>query len=303
MAKKIIINAAITGSYAMPSINPNVPITPKQIADQAVEAAEAGAAVVHIHVRNPETGEPVNNVDLMEEVYNDIKSRCDAIICPTTGGVLGSSLKDRLAPVARLRPEIASFNCGTMNSCVSRMADKIKNPKYDWEIPYLLSTYNNYAVNTFASMEEYLVTFNEYGTKPECEVYDVGHLNQLAYFIKKGLLKTPVHLSFITGVMGGIPATLEYLQMLLNAARREIGEGNFTWSTNGAGKDQFNMCVGAVIMGADTVRVGLEDNMYLGKGVLAKSNAEQVVKMRKFIDLLDREIATPDEARVALGLK
>ena len=300
--EKVIVTAAITGAINTPTMSPYLPITPQQIIDEAVGAYEAGAAVVHIHVRDPKTGEPTNDLGLMKEVYQGIQERCNLVIGVTTGGKLASPIESRLAPVPALQPELASCNAGTMNFCVAPVAQKLKDSKFDWEIPFLEGTYDSFANNTFQSMEQYIITMQENGTKPEFEVFDIGMLHNIQYFIQKGVLKCPLYIQFVVGVMGGIGATISNLNRLYEAAREIIGLENFRWSVGTAGKFQFDMGTAAVLMGGN-VRVGLEDNLYLRPGVLAKSNAEQVHKMRHLIETLDRQIATPDEAREILGLK
>ncbi len=299
---KVILTAAITGAINTPAMSPYLPITQQEIIDSAVEAAEAGAAVVHIHVRNPKNGEPTNDLNLMAEVYAGIKARSDVVIGVTTGGKLASPVESRLAPVPLLKPELASCNSGTMNFCVSPVAKKLKNPKFDWEVPFLAGTYDSFANNTFQSMEVYIRTMQENGTRPEFEVFDIGMLHNIQYFISTGLLECPIYIQFVVGVMGGIGATVLNLTRLYQAACEIIGKENFFWSVGTAGKEQFRMGTAAVLLGGN-VRVGLEDNLYLKRGVLAKTNAEQVLKMRSIIEALDHEVASPDEARAILKLK
>lgn len=300
-AKKTIISCAITGALNIPSMSPYLPITPQEIIDSAVEAAQAGAAAVHLHVRVPETGEPTNDVDLMTQVYNGVRERCDAIIGITTGGVLGSPVSERVAAVPILRPELASLNAGTMNFCLAPLSKYVNPPKFAWEKPFVESTYDLHTRNTFANMEEYIRIMQENGTKPEFECFDIGMIENVGYFIKTGLLKTPVYLQFIMGTLGGIGASVDNLYFMYHAACNIIGRENFVWSTGAGGKEQFNMCAAALLMGGN-VRVGIEDNVYLKRGVLAKTNAEQVEKIRLIVETLDRDIATPDEAREILGL-
>lgn len=302
MSDKVIVSAAITGAINTPTMSPYLPITPQQIIDSAVEAADAGAAVVHIHVRNPKTGEPTNDLQLMEAVYNGIRARSDVVIGITTGGKLSSPVEERLAPVPLLRPELASCNAGTMNFCAAPVAKKLKQPKFDWEVSFLSGTYDSFANNTFASMETYIRTMQENGTKPEFEVFDIGMLHNLHYFISTGLLQCPIYIQFVMGVMGGIGTGVLNLTRLYQAACEIIGKENFSWSVGTAGREQFNMGTAAILMGGN-VRVGLEDNLYIRKGVLAKTNAGQVSKMRTVIETLDRKLATPDEAREMLQLR
>jgi uncharacterized protein (DUF849 family) len=301
MSKKTIITAAITGGIHVPSMSPYLPQTVEQIVDEAVNANKAGAAIVHIHARVPETGKPTTDLGIMTEIVSGIKSQSDVVICITTGGAVGMSVEERLKAIPALHPELASCNSGSVNFCLAPIADRIKEFKYDWEEPYLRGTYDIPFVNTFYGIENYVKTMHAAGTKPEFEVYDVGMINNLAYFQKKGLLKAPIYLQFVMGIMGGIPATVENLVFMHKTAKEMLGEENFVWSCTAAGKVQFDILTAALTLGGN-VRVGLEDNLYLKKGVFAKSNAESVEKIRKIAETLDREIASPDDAREILGL-
>lgn len=297
---KIIITAAITGGIHTPTMSPYLPITPVQIADEAVRAFEAGAAITHIHVRDPQTGRPVPNMDYFREVAQNIKSRCNIVICTTTGGGMGMTPEQRLEVVPTLKPELASFNCGSMNFAVFPLAEKIKEFQFAWEKEYMIASEDQIFTNTFKSMRTYCQTMQENETKPELEVYDVGHINHVAYLLHTGLLKAPVHLQFVMGILGGIPASVENLVFLRETARRTIGE--FTWSVAAAGRNQMPMAAAALAMGGN-VRVGLEDSLFVSKGVLAKSNADQVAKVVRMANELSLEPATADEARQILGLK
>lgn len=302
MRDKTIITAAITGAVHIPSMSDYLPITPNQIIEDAVAAANAGAAVVHIHARDEKNGKPTSDSSIMEKIYNAIKEQTDAIICVTTGGAIGlMTVEERLAAIPLLRPELASLNAGTINFTYSDIANKINEPKYDWEIPYVKNTYKMTFPNTFQSMQEYIEVMEKHWTKPEFEVYDVGMINNLAYLKNKGILDGPVYLQFVLGILGGIPATIDNLQFLYKTAVDQLGSENFVWSVAIAGKSQFDLTTAAMLLGGN-VRVGLEDNLYLKKGVLAKSNKESVEKMRNIIEIHDREIASPDEARKILGL-
>lgn len=298
MNKKVIITAAITGAVHIPSMSEYLPITPEQIINEAVAANKAGAAVVHLHARNPLTGQPTGSPELMKQIVEGVKEKCDVIIGITTGGAIGMTSEERLAAVPVCKAELASCNAGSVNFCFSPIADKIKEPKYDWEIPFVKNTYTVPFANTFQGMEDYIRIMSENGTKPEFEVYEVGMLSNIAYFVKKGLLKGPVYIQFVLGVMGGLPATVDNLLFLYNTAKKVLGD-DFIWSCAAAGKDQFDITTAAMILGGN-VRVGLEDNLYISKGVLAKSNAEPVLKVKEIAGLLDREAATPDEARKIL---
>lgn len=297
---KVIITAAITGSIHTPTMSPYLPITPKQIADNAVGAYEAGAAVAHIHVRNPDTGQPVSNMDYFREIAADVKDRCPIVLCATTGGGLGMTPEQRLEVVPTLKPELASFNAGSMNFAVFPLAEKIKEFKYEWEKIYMAGSEDAIFPNTFKSMRIYSKTMVENDTCPEMEVYDVSHVNHVAYLVNNGMLPRPVYLQFVMGIFGGIPVSVENLVFLHETARNVLGE--FNWSVAAAGKNQMAMAAVALAMGGN-VRVGLEDSLYIEKGVLAKSNAEQVAKVARIARELGREAATPDEARKILGLK
>jgi uncharacterized protein (DUF849 family) len=302
-SEKVIITAAITGAVHTPSMSPYLPITPKQIADEAVKAAEAGAAIVHIHVRDPETGEPKSDMDLFRKVLTDVKGRSDVIINTTTGGGFGMTPEERLRVVPTFRPEMASFNMGSMNFGLYPYLSKLKSMKYSWEEPYIKSTRDYVFKNTFADMEKFCRTMHENGTKPELECYDVSHIYNASRLMDEGALKAPVHMQFVLGVTGGIGASVEDLLMMKQAADRLIGSGNHTWSVAGAGRHQLGSCVTAVRLGGH-VRVGLEDNLYIRKGVLAQSNSEQVEKIKELAyEITGREHATPDEARTRLSLK
>ena len=302
---KAIITAAITGGIHTPSMTPYLPITPKQIADEAVRAYEAGAAAVHIHVRNPETGQPDSNIELFREVVTDIKSRCNVVVGITTGGGLGMTVAERVAPVSALKPELASFNAGSANFCLIPQLDTMKRKgttlKYPWEEKYLRMTEDFVFSNTFKTLMETCRIFAESETMPEVEVYDVGFLYNLGYLLKQGApLKKPIFLEFVLGILGGIQPSVSNLLFLYNTAREAIGD--FNWSVCVAGRAELPLCTVALAMDGNA-RVGLEDNIWLGKGVMAKSNAELVERIISIARALSIDTATPDEARQILGLK
>jgi 3,5-dioxohexanoate:acetyl-CoA acetone transferase len=297
---KVIVTAALTGGGATPSMSPYLPITPQQLADEAVRAYEAGAAIAHVHVRNPETGEPSSKLEYFREIATQVKSRCPIVVCTTSGGTPDMSVEERARVVRALEPELATFNAGSMNFGIFLGADAIKDYKHDWEKPHLLNSENSIFPNTFKTLREFSQMFAETTTKPELEVYDSGMINNLAYLVQKGYLKKPLHLQFVLGTMGGLQGTVNNLNFLHNSAREAFGE--FTWSTCATGRFEYPMCTVAMIMGGHC-RVGLEDNLYVSKGVLAKSNAELVEKMVRIIREFGNESATPDEARKILGLK
>jgi len=300
MKNKAVITAAITGSIHTPTMSKYLPITPQQIADQAVEAYEAGAAVAHIHARNPETGMPSPNTDLIKEIIESIKSRCDMVVCVTTGGGLGMTVEQRVMPVTLFKPELASFNGGSINFALFHALERYKDFKFDWEPQYLGMTEDFIFANTFKSMREFAETFNKNETKPEFEAYDSGMINNIAFMIEKGYVKKPVYLQFVMGVLGGITPSPENLMFLVDYAKRLIGD--FEFSVCVAGRAQFPICTQSLLLGGN-VRVGLEDNLYLDKGNMATSNADQVTKIARIAKELGIDPATPDEARQILGLK
>jgi uncharacterized protein (DUF849 family) len=300
LAAKIIITAAITGSIHTPSMSPYLPVTPEQIADDAVRAWEAGAAVVHIHARDPDTGQPSSDLEVMKRIVSDIKSRCNVITCITTGAGLGMTVEERLKPIPTLKPELASCNFGSINFNISRGLEVVEQFKHEWELEYLEMSKDLIFPNTFKSLEKYLATFAENGTKPEIEIYDTGMIYNLAYMIEKGHIKKPVYLQFVLGILGAIMPSPSNLVFLHNTAKEAIGD--FVWSVCAAGRFQMPMCTMGMIMSGN-VRVGMEDSIYVHKGVPAKSNAEQVSKIMRIAKELSIAAATPDEARMILGLK
>lgn len=301
MKGKAIVTAALTGSIHTPTMSPYVPHTPEQIADEAVRCYEAGAAVVHIHARDPETGMPVSKMELYEEILNSIKSRCNVVVCITTGGGLGMTIEQRVEPVTRFKPEMASFNAGSINFALFHALDKIKEFKFDWEPRYLAMSEDFIFPNTFKSMKEFSYTFSKEGTKPEFECYDSAMINNVAFMIQRGYpVQKPVYIQFVMGVLGGITPDPENLLFLVNYAKRLIGD--FEFSVCVAGRAQLPMCTQSLLLGG-SVRVGLEDNLYLEKGRLAKSSAEQVEKIIRIARELGIEPVTPDEVRKILVLK
>ncbi len=298
--KKVIITAALTGAIHTPTMSPYLPITPQQLIDEAIAVHEAGGAVAHLHVRDPETGHPNADPDVYREIAEGVKNHCDIVLCTTTGGRFGEPVEKRVKVVSNLRPELASLNAGSMNFGLFHIVDKYSVWEFDWEKRYLEETEDFIFPNTFKTMKEYLSIFERYGTKPEFEVYDVGMINNLAFAIDAGWVRKPVYVQFVMGILGGIPATPENLFFLVETARKTIGD--FEFSVCAAGKNQFPLCTQSLIMGGNA-RVGLEDNLYLQKGVLAKSNADQVKKIIRIAEELGMEPATPQEARSILDLK
>jgi len=297
---KAIITAALTGSIHTPTMTPYLPITPKQIADEAVRAWGAGAAVAHIHVRDPDTGQPSPSMDIFREVITEVKARCNMVLCLTTGGAIGMTTAQRVAVVPTFKPELASFNFGSLNFALFPVISQYKEFKFPWESQYLNMTEDFIFPNTFKTLREFSEFFKENETKPELEIYDTGMLNNLAFMIEQGHLNKPVYLQFVMGILGGIPATMENLIFLYKTAKEAIGD--FVWSVCAAGRHQMKMCTASLLMGGNA-RVGLEDSMYVEKGRMAKSNAEQVEKIVRIAREFGIEPATPDEAREILGLK
>ena len=298
---KFIVTAAITGSIHTPTMSSDLPISPDEIVEEAHRAYEAGAAVVHVHVRNPETGQPSADPNLFGDVLSKIKSKCNVVICTTTGGGMGQTTEQRVAVVQTYSPELASLNAGSMNFALFPVLEKIKEFKYDWEPQFLSMTEDFIFPNTFKPLKEFSQYFSEENTKPEFEVYDAGMLNNLAFLIDRGLVKKPIYIQFVLGILGGMQATINNLVFLHNSAREIMGD-DFQWSVCAAGKNQFRMCNASLLMGGYT-RVGLEDNLYLEKGVMAKSSAEQVEKIIRIAKEHGIEPASPDEARQILNLK
>ncbi len=298
-SNKRIINCAITGSIHVPSMSPYLPITPDEIAQNAIDAANAGAASVHIHARNPEDGRPTSDLEIYREIVDKIRAENkDVILCITTGGGAGMSVEERAAVVPEFKPELASMNCGSINWGLFPAKEKIEEFSYDWEPQLLDMTRDVIFENTFNAMEKICGIMYENGTKPELEVYDTGHLYNIAYMLQKGIIKPPIYLQFVTGILGGINSTPYDIMNLHNTAER-LFKGNYEWSIIGAGKAEFPAAIQGLLLGGH-VRVGLEDNLYLSRGKLAKNNAELVEKMVRIMNEFDFEPATPDEAREIL---
>jgi uncharacterized protein (DUF849 family) len=299
---KVIISCAVTGAVHVPSQSDYLPITPEQIAENAIGAAEAGAAILHLHARDPQTGRPTPNPDMFMQFLPEIKERTDAVVNITTGGGQGMTLEQRLAAAMRAKPEMCSLNMGSMNFGRFQMAKRIKNWKFDWEAEDLEASRDYIFRNTYADITYILRELGEgHGVKFEFECYDIGHLYNLAYFLEEGLIKPPFFVQTIFGILGGIGTDPEDLLHMKRTADRLFGD-IYQWSILGGGRQQFNLVTMGAIMGGN-VRVGLEDNIYLGKGQLAKSNAELVARTVRILNELSLEIATPDEARSMLALK
>jgi 3,5-dioxohexanoate:acetyl-CoA acetone transferase len=302
LANKVIITCAITGSIHTPTMSDALPITPDQIATQAIDAAKAGAAILHLHARDPKDGRPSPDPAVFMQFLPRIKAGCDAIINITTGGSVTMTVEERIAAALAASPEMCSLNMGSMNFALYPMAKRFKKWKYDWEEPYLLSSDGNIFRNTFRDIEHiYRLLGEGHGVKFEHECYDTGHLYNLAHCIDSGLFKPPVFLQLIYGILGGIGPDLDNLHFMKRTADRLFGD-QYLWSVLAGGRHQINFCTAATMMGGN-VRVGLEDSLYIGRGKLAASNAEQVAKIRRIIEELGYEAATPAEVRTMLGLK
>ena len=298
---KFIVTAALTGAIHTPTMSPYLPIAPEQIAEEARRAREAGAAVVHVHGRDPETGQPSADSQVFGEILYKIKSKCDAVICTTTGGGFGMTVEERVKVVKTYSPELASLNAGSLNFALHPLLEKIQDFKHDWEPKYLAMSEDFIFPNTFKTLKEFSAYFSQEGTKPEFEVYDAGMLNNIAFLLSRGTVRKPIYIQFVLGILGGMQATIGNLVFLLNSAREILGT-EFVWSVCAAGRNQFKMCNAALLMGGFT-RVGLEDNLYLEKGELAKSSGEQVEKIIRIAMEHGLEPATPEEARSILQLK
>jgi uncharacterized protein (DUF849 family) len=302
LANKIVITCAITGSIHTPSMSDALPITPDEIATQAIDAAKAGAAILHLHARDPKDGRPSPSPAVFRQFAPRIKQACDAVINITTGGSVTMTVEERIAAAVDLSPEMCSLNMGSMNFALYPMAKRYKTWKHDWEEPYLLSSDANIFRNTFRDIERIYKLLGEgHGVKFEHECYDTGHLYNLAHCIDRGLFKPPVFLQLIYGILGGIGADLENLMFMKRTADKLFGD-QYLWSVLAGGRHQINFCTNAAMMGGN-VRVGLEDSLYIGPGKLAASNAEQVAKIRRIIEELGYQAATSKEARAMLGLK
>lgn len=301
-APKVIITCAVTGGIHTPTMSDALPYKPEDIASQAIDAARAGAAILHLHARDPKDGRPTPDPDVFMQFLPRIKVATDAVINVTTGGGLNMTVEQRLAAPLIAKPEMCSLNMGSMNFGIYPMADRYKNWKFDWEESYLRNTDDFIFRNTFRDIERILKMLGEeHGTRFEHECYDVGHLYNVAHFVDRGLLKPPFFVQMIFGILGGIGAELDNLLFMKRTADKLFGD-DYRWSVLAAGRHQMNFATQAALLGG-SVRVGLEDSLYIGKGTLAASNAEQVAKVRGIVESLGLEVATPDEARAMLGLK
>jgi uncharacterized protein (DUF849 family) len=302
MARKVIISCAITGSIHTPSMSPHLPITPDEIAQSAIEAAEAGAAVLHLHARDPKTGAPSPDPALFHQFVPKIRSATNAIVNITTGGSARMTIEQRLEGPISLAPEMCSLNLGTMNFGLYPMLERPREWKHDWEVPYLEATRGGMFKNSFADIETVLSELGgRFGTRFEFECYDIGHLYTLAHFLDRKLVTPPLFVQSVIGILGGIGGNPDSVFEMRRTADKLFGK-NYEWSMLAAGRNQMPLGTMAAVMGGH-VRVGLEDNLWIGPGKLATSNAEQVAKIRRILEELSFEIATPDEARAIIGVR
>lgn len=301
-ARKVIITTAITGSIHTPTMSPHLPITPKQIADESIAAAKAGAAIIHLHARDPVDGRPTPDPAVFMQFLPEIKQNCDAVINVTTGGGHNMTVQERLAAPLVAKPEMCSLNMGSMNFGLFPMLARYPTFKYDWEPRYLEASRDFIFRNTFKDIEFILKELGEgCGTRFEFECYDVGHLYSLAHFLDRKLVKPPLFVQTIFGILGGIGADTENLAHMRHIANKLFGDA-YQWSILGAGRHQMGLLTVGAQMGGN-VRVGLEDSLYLGRGKLAESNADQVRKIRRILEELSLDVATPAETRQMLALK
>jgi uncharacterized protein (DUF849 family) len=299
--RKVIITCAVTGSIHTPSMSPHLPITAQEIADQAVGAAQAGAAIVHLHARDPNDGRPVQTPEAFAPFLQVIKQRSNVVVNITTGGAPTMSIEERVRPAASFKPEVASLNMGSMNFGLYPMLARYQRFNHQWEQPYLEASRDRIFKNTFADIEYILATCAENGTRFEIECYDIGHLYTLAHFVERGLVKPPLFVQSVFGILGGIGPHPEDVMAMRRTADRLFGN-QYQWSVLGAGRNQMPIAAMAAAMGGN-VRVGLEDSLWIGPGKLAEANAVQVTQVRAIIEGLGLEVATPDEAREMLLLK
>jgi uncharacterized protein (DUF849 family) len=300
-SNKVIISCAVTGSIHVPSMSEHLPITPAQIAESALGAAEAGAAIVHLHARDPRDGRPTPDPDVFGQFLPEIRANSDVVINISTGGGHNMGLDERLAAVRRFKPELCSLNMGSMNFGIFGMLGAVREFKHDWEPEYLENSRDFIFRNTFNDIETIVGELGPEGTRFEFECYDVGHLHTLAYFLDRGIVRPPLFVQAVLGILGGIAAQPEHLMHMKATADRLFGD-DYRFSVLGAGRHQTRLVTLSGLVGGH-VRVGLEDSVYLERGVLAQTNADQVAKIVRILRELSIEIATPDEAREMLGLK
>jgi uncharacterized protein (DUF849 family) len=302
MPKPVIITCAPTGGIHTPTMSPHLPITPEEISQASIEAAEAGAAVIHLHARNPETGQPDPRPELFQDFMSRIAGGCDAVMNVSTGGGLGMTREERLRAAVATSPEMASLNVGSLNFGIFPMAEKYSQWKHDWEQTFLEMTRDFIFRNTFADIE-YVVKelWQGHGTRFEFECYDLGHLYNLAWLIDQGWLEPPYFVQMVFGVLGGVGADLDNLLHMHTIAQRLFGD-SYEWSVLAAGRHQMSFATQAAMLGGN-LRVGMEDSLFIGPGELTPSNAHQVAKIRSIIESLGHTVATPAQARERLALK
>jgi uncharacterized protein (DUF849 family) len=300
-ARKAIITCAVTGAIHTPSMSPHLPVTPEEITEAAVAAAEAGAAVLHLHARDPETGRPSQDPKLFERFLPNIKQATKAVINLTTGGSPHMTVEERMQPATVFQPEVASLNMGSMNFGLFPMLGRYKDFQHQWEREHLENSVNLVFRNTFGDIEKLLTTCGANGTRFECECYDISHLYTLKHFADRGLVPKPFFVQSVFGILGGIGAHPEDVMHMRRTADRLFG-ADYRWSVLGAGAAQMRVAAQAAALGGN-VRVGLEDSLWIAPGRLATSNAQQVAKAKALLESLSIEVATPDEARAMLGLK
>jgi uncharacterized protein (DUF849 family) len=300
-SRKVIITCAITGSIHTPSMSPHLPITSQEIADAAIGAAEAGAAIVHLHARDPKDGRPDQRPEAFAPFLRVIKQRSGCVVNITTGGAPTMTVEERVKPAATFKPEVASLNMGTMNFGLFPMLARFKDFKFDWEKPYLEGSRERMFKNTFADIEYILKTCAGNGTRFEIECYDIGHLYTLAHFVDRKVVQPPLFVQSVFGILGGIGPHPEDVAHMKRTADRLFGD-QYHWSVLGAGRNQLPIAAMAASMGGN-VRVGMEDSLWIGAGKLAESNAQQVRAARQIIEGLGLAVASPDEAREMLSLK
>jgi uncharacterized protein (DUF849 family) len=302
MKNKVIISCAVTGAMHTPTMSDHLPLAPEHIAAHSVAAAEAGAAIIHLHARVPETGQPTGDPDIFAQFLPVIRQATDAVVNITTGGSPTMTVQERLAGAVRFQPEMCSLNMGSMNFAIFPAAKRIRQWKYPWEEDYVVNSDDFIFRNTFRDISYILETLGAAGTKFEHECYDVGHLYNLAHFVDRGLVKPPFFVQMIFGILGGIGADLDNLTFMKQTADRLFGKGSYQWSVLAAGRHQMPFITQAALMGGN-VRVGLEDSLFIERGQLAISNAQQVDKAKRILGEMGLEPATPVEAREMLGLK
>ncbi len=300
-SRKVIITCAVTGSIHTPSMSPHLPVTAEEIAEAAIGAAGAGAAIVHLHARDPKDGRPDQSPERFKPFLEVIKQRSNCVVNITTGGAPTMTIEERLRPVALFKPEVASLNMGSMNFGLFPMLGRFKSFRHGWEQPYLEGSRDRIFKNTFTDIEKILTTCADNGTRFEIECYDIGHLYTLAHFVDRGLVKPPVFVQSVFGILGGIGGHPEDVMHMRRTADRLFGK-DYHWSVLGAGRNQMTIAAQSLALGGN-IRVGLEDSLWLGPGQLAKSNAEQVAKARRIIEEIGLEAASPEDARAILGLK